>query len=303
VRQRYRRFEIIVVNDGSPDTDALEAALAPFRGAIRYFVQANRGAAAARNVGIEAARGEWIAFLDADDWWTDDLLVRQFEFLGRQPDIDLVYADARLSGESPLAGRRFMEQAPSHGKVTLESLIRQRCNVLLSTVVVRRGVLLAVGGFDETIRRGHDFDLWLRLALRGFRMAYQRLVLAERRMRADGLSGDSIAELERALHVLQRFGDRHDLPDRARAAVARRTACLADRLAIERAKSRLLDGDFVAARMHLDAAASWTFKVQLAALGLNLAPKLLRRLMCRAAGRGAGCRAAQTRDAASTSSR
>jgi len=277
-RQRYGRLETIVVNDGSPDSDALDAAIEPFRAAIHYVAQDNRGAAAARNVGVALARGRWIAFLDADDCWTPDYLPRQLGYLDRHPAIDLVYADALVSGESPLAGRRFTRNAPSRGEVTLDALVAQQCNVLLSTVVVRRAVLIEAGGFDETIRRGHDFDLWLRLALNGVRMAYQPIVVAERRVRAAGLSGDAVAELERAREALERFGARHALPERTRSLLGKRTSQLADRLAIERAKCRLADGDFAAARLQLDVATQRPLKVRLAALGLRFAPELVRRM-------------------------
>lgn len=91
-----------------------------------------------------------------------------------------------------------MEAAPSCGEVTLESLISQECNIALSTVVARRSAVVDAGLFDEDLWRGQDFDLWLRLALRGVTMRYQETVLAERRVRADGLSGDSVAEIQRA---------------------------------------------------------------------------------------------------------
>src|SRR5262245_40798347 len=75
--QHYRNFEIRVVNDGSPDTPALEAALEPYRERITYIVQENAGPSAARNAGIEHARGELIAFLDGDDIWLPHCLTEQ----------------------------------------------------------------------------------------------------------------------------------------------------------------------------------------------------------------------------------
>src|SRR4029450_6167613 len=175
--------EVIVVNDGSPDSAELETALAPYRARIHYIVQPNRGAGAARNTGIRAAKGRYLAFLDADDRWTPDFLERQLAFLEANPKCDLVYADALLSGESPLAGRRFMDTAPSDGAVTLLSLVQQRCNIVLSTALARRAVVVKAGLFDEALRRGQDFELWLRLAWTGATLAYQRAVLAERRVR------------------------------------------------------------------------------------------------------------------------
>src|SRR5215467_1463918 len=75
--QTYRDFEVIVINDGSPDTEALEAVLRPYLDRIVYLKQENRGPAAARNLGIHQARGEYIAFLDSDDCWVEEYLARQ----------------------------------------------------------------------------------------------------------------------------------------------------------------------------------------------------------------------------------
>src|SRR5262249_40077079 len=150
--------------------------------------------AVARNAGIARARGRYVAFLDADDRWLPTLLASQVGYLDANASVALVYADALVTGES-LAGHRFIEGAPSDGEVTLLSLIQQRCNVILSTVVVHRDAIVKAGMFDEGLRRGQDFDLWLRMALRGAAIAYQRAVLAERRVRASVLSGDAISEL------------------------------------------------------------------------------------------------------------
>jgi glycosyltransferase involved in cell wall biosynthesis len=274
--QTFSQIEVIVVNDGSPDTAELEQTLAPYQSRIRYLSQRNLGAGAARNTAIRAARGRLIAFLDADDRWAPEFLQRQVAFLDAHPDCDLVYTDAVLSGESPLAGKRFMETAPSVGDVTLISLIEQQCNIILSTVVMRREPLVAAGLFDETLRRGQDFELWMRLALRGAKMCYQQAVLAERRVRSDGLSGDSITEIQRALNVLDRFGRANDLPADARARLRVRTGALLDRLEIEQGKRRILEGDFAAARHHFSAARQRPLKVRAVLLALRIAPRAFR---------------------------
>jgi glycosyltransferase involved in cell wall biosynthesis len=274
--QTFSLFEVIVVNDGSPDTAELEDALAPYQSRIQYLTQRNLGAGAARNNGIRAARGNLVAFLDADDRWAPEFLQQQVGFLDAHPDCDLVYADAVLSGESPLVGKRFMETAPSIGEVTLISLIEQRCNIILSTVVMRREPLVSAGLFDETLRRGQDFELWMRLALRGATLEYQRIVLAERRVRSGGLSGDSISEIQRALNVLDRFGRMNALPPRAQATLRARTRALIDRLEIEQGKRRILEGDFEAARYHLSATRDRPLKVRAVLLALRIAPRALR---------------------------
>ncbi|HEX3703563.1 MAG TPA: glycosyltransferase family A protein [Vicinamibacterales bacterium] len=276
--QTFTHFEIILVNDGSPDTLELEVAIARHRSHIRYIVQPNRGAGAARNAGIRAASGRYLAFLDADDLWAPDFLSRQTSYLEMHEQCALVYADAVISGESPLAGRRFTQNAPSEGPVDLRSVIEQRCNVLMSTVVARRQAVVAAGLFDEALRRGQDFDLWLRLALDGHEMAYQRDVLAFRRVRFSGLSGDTLSQLERAIDVLERFGERHPLPYDARTALRCRLVRLLSERELERAKLRLLEGNFAAARYHIEASQPKALRTRLALLGLRVTPQLVRRV-------------------------
>jgi glycosyltransferase involved in cell wall biosynthesis len=276
-RQTFADFEAIVVNDGSPDTVELERALAPYSSRVRYISQPNRGAAAARNCGVRASRGDLIAFLDADDLWMPAFLERQVEWLQRHPSCALVYCDALITGSTPLARRRFSDTAPSSGPVTLLGLLQQRCNIMLSTVVVRRSTLVAAAMFDESIARGHDADLWFRLALAGARMHYQPLVLAERRVRTDGLSGDRSAELTRAIGVFDRFGRNHDLPLAERIAVRVRIGQLRTELDIEEAKRRLVEGDFSAARARLSPHRPSSMKVRAAVVALRVAPRLLRR--------------------------
>jgi hypothetical protein len=109
-------------------------------------------------------------------------------------------------------------------------------------------------------------------------MHCQRLVLAERRARLEGLSGTPITELQRALHVLERFSTTNTLDLTSRTALRVRTAILHDRLAIEEAKQRIRELNFAAARTRLGAINRRGIKISLVLLGLRLAPRLLRRL-------------------------
>ena len=171
-----------------------------------------------------------------------------------------------------------MKGAPSKGPVTLVSLLNLQCNVLLSTVVVRRAALVRVGLFDESIRRGHDFELWLRMTMHGATLEYHREVLAERRARLSGLTGDTLSELQRPVGLLTRFGRREDLPGDARLALRLCLKRSIDAIEVEMGKRRLIEGNFPAARHHLCAARRPPFKVRLARLGLLVAPALVRRL-------------------------
>src|SRR5262245_31870668 len=133
--QAFSDYELILVNDGSPDTAEFERAILPYQQFLKYVFQTNRGAAAARNAALRIARGRYVAVLDADDIWFPTYLEQQHAFLTAHPEADLVYADARLVGDSPLAGRTFMQTAPSRGRVTVESLLSLRCHVIASGVV------------------------------------------------------------------------------------------------------------------------------------------------------------------------
>jgi len=277
--QTSKNFEVIVVNDGSPDTEDLECELARFPEKLRYVKQENQGAAAARNTGIKNARGEFVAFLDADDTWLPNFLEKQLELLQRT-GADFVYADALLTGNSPLAGRTFMEVQPSRGEVTAASLLAVQVTVLTSTVLARKEPVIAVGMFDVTLRRGHDFELWLRLAKHNIRFAYQREVLAHHRILETGLSGGTISQLERTLSVLDKIRTRDDLSEKEKAALQLNLNRTRAELALEEGKDHLLSKDFQAAagafRQARELAGGW--KLRLVCAGMQLAPDLLRRV-------------------------
>jgi hypothetical protein len=217
-----------------------------------------------------------VALLDADDRWEPELLGSQLQHLQSHADCALVYADARISGETPLAGRTFMETTPSTGEVTVESLLRQRCTVLTSTVVVRRECLAQVGLFNPTLRRGHDFELWVRIAGAGRRIDYQRRLLAERRVRRNGLSGSPVRELDRACAVYLHLSRTLDFSSRERAALRERLAWITDRRSLECARLALADGDITAARRCLSQIARPAPKVRLVRAAFGIAPRLVR---------------------------
>jgi glycosyltransferase involved in cell wall biosynthesis len=272
--------EVIVVDDGSPDQAAIDQVKRRWGGRFTLLRQENAGAAAARNAGLHVATAEWVAFLDADDRWLPDFLARQMAYLGSHPGVDLVWADARIVGRTPAVGRTFMSMCPSSGKVTLESLLAQTCNVLTSTVVVRRDLVAAVGSFDVALRRGQDFDLWLRLVSSGARAAYQEEVLAVRRLHGENLSGTRLHELERALHVFDKAVKTLPLTREEEDAARTRVRTLNGELARERGKLRLVLGDFEEARRLLDAAhsAAPNWKLLAARFALRVAPQLVRRV-------------------------
>jgi glycosyltransferase involved in cell wall biosynthesis len=202
--QTFSSYEIIVINDGSPDTQRLLEVLRPYQDRIRYLEQHNQGPSEARNRGIRAATGNYVAFLDSDDSWSPSYLAEQVRLLEGPPSHDLVYCNAQRVG--PLAGRwpTCMDASPSRRPVNFESLIRTQCTVLTSFTVARRLTVLDAGLFDPDFRRSEDFDLWLRMAHRGARMDYQRTILGTHALREEGLSGDRDALREAQIAVYRK---------------------------------------------------------------------------------------------------
>lgn len=272
-------WEAIVVNDGSPDTEALEQALAPFRHQITYLVQPNQGAAAARNTAIARARGEWLAFLDGDDRWEPRFLEDQLAFIATNR-LDMAWSDGWIVGDTPNAGRRIMELRPCHGEVAVEALLRQTVSVGTSATIVRRTKVVEVGGFDVTQRRAQDFDLWVRLVHAGVRAGYNRQPLIHYRVREGNLSGNALSQAERALAVLTHIGDTVRLGDADRSVLQARIGQLeAGRLTLL-GKTALLAGDYPAAtRAFRDAhALAPSAKLRTILALLAVAPALVRRL-------------------------
>lgn len=278
--QTFSDYEVIVVNDDSPDTFELERALAPYSERIVYIKQENRGPGGARNTAILKARGERVALLDSDDVWLPSFLTEQMEVLQENPALDLVYADALLFGDSPSAGRTFMQLNPSRGPVTFESLLSGQCTIITSCVVARKQALVAAGLFDENFYHSEDFDLWLRLARRGGRISCLPRVLARHRMHAASLGADDRRLLEGELKVYQKLlralpASAHEY-ELVRARMERRRADLA----LEDGRQQFMAGQYTQAAEALERANGFyhSRKLRLVLLGLRAAPRLLRRV-------------------------
>jgi glycosyltransferase involved in cell wall biosynthesis len=219
VTQTFRDFEIIVVNDGCPDTRGLDEELQPYSANIVYIKKPNGGLASARNAGLRVARAPLVAFLDADDIWEPDYLQIQISILQHDPTIDVVYPNAVSFGESSRSGCLWMDSCPSFGDVTFTSLVSSQCSVLYS-VTARAEIISRVGGFDERLRRCEDFDLWLRIAKAGGRFAYHTRPLVRYRRRDGSLSSNGVEQERTALQVLENAEQTLDLSTDERRALA-----------------------------------------------------------------------------------
>jgi glycosyltransferase involved in cell wall biosynthesis len=279
--QTFTNCEIIVINDGSPDTEELEKALAPHFESIVYLKQENQGAGAARNAGLRAARGKYIAFLDGDDLWQPNHLQEQVALIESGPGYDLVYADSEIFGEAHSDFRTCMEASSSEGEVTFESLLAGRCSVITSTVLAQRLPILEVGLFDTSLRNAQDFDLWLRLAKRpDARMTYQRAVLGRHRIYPGSLASDEIRSLEAEVWVLNKMLQLPNLTSSERTTIEDTIPKRRATIEVLRGKRLLVEGNIEGAAKSF--AESYSLvpsrKLQLVLLSMKIAPKLFQRL-------------------------
>jgi glycosyltransferase involved in cell wall biosynthesis len=274
--QTYPHFQVIVVNDGSPDTPELEQVLAPYLSRVIYITQENRGLSGARNTGLRAATGNLVALLDADDIWLPNYLERQTCYLNEHPERDLVYCNARFFGDSVYNGKEFMDVCPSKGEPTSLAIISRRCHVFVS-ILARRQALLTVG-FDESLRSCEDFDCWIRFTAAGHTIGYQREILVLYRKHKASLSANtrsmaefSICVISKSLSIWPAESEEARL---LRQAKVEKTAELQNLLG----KLALLDRDFAAALTHFRAANSYyrSRKLSVVIVLIGLVPSLVR---------------------------
>ncbi len=191
--------------------------------------------------------------------------------------------DSRLVRDDKVLPRLYSAESPSDGPVTFESLVSGTCNAITSGTIVRRQALMDVGGFDESLERAHDFDLWVRLVRRGHVVGYNLVPLVRYRVSTSGLSGDSLSLFERDCTILRHVSGYPDLNDAERRAVGAALAAAESRLELAVGKKALAASDYEAGRRAF--ASAWrhrpTIKTAAVCTLAHLAPRVLRFLAAR----------------------
>jgi glycosyltransferase involved in cell wall biosynthesis len=202
LRQDYRRWELLVIDDGSTDDTAAVLQSYAHEPRIRSFSQPNSGQAVARNRGIQKARGEFVAFLDSDNLWLPHKLGIQMAYLAAHPEVDVLYGDTEIID---IDGRVLPRAStrPRHSGVVWRQLLVDNF-VNFNTSVVRTEKLREVGGMDESVRRADDYDLWLRLSTVA-RFQYLPGVVAQYRVAGARISDNIAGRFESNMAAVERF--------------------------------------------------------------------------------------------------
>ncbi len=244
--QTFQNFEIIVVNDGCPDTAALDRVLEKYLPRIRYIKQPNKGVAGARNTAIRAARAPLILQMDPDDWFQPECVEKQLRAIREHPEHDAWYCNSFDFGENDVAAKQWgqlhnvlhMDVFPSDGPVTFCGVMESRTCPRNLGAIVRKETLLRIGMYDEAFRCEEDLDMWLRMlkADPPGKIGYTHEALTHYRLRMNSLTTDS--GHQRALvSVLEKAGRVLDLTAEEREALERRLAL--NRFDVARVEGRM----------------------------------------------------------------
>ena len=210
LRQTYYPIEIVVIDDGSQD-DTINIAL-NYKEKVKVICQKNYGPAAARNKGIQESQGDFIAFLDADDIWTQDKIQSQVNILENNLDIGLLCSDmidfegSKIDQLSHFKKNKLNQEYFQH-KLLVKDAFRKifyRNFVSTPTVLMRKALVNKIGFFPEEFRYAEDYLYWLRAA-RHAHIGYQSSIFVYRRRHRFNLTNDPGFQVKHRVAILDRI--------------------------------------------------------------------------------------------------
>jgi len=184
-QQSYKNIEIILIDDGS--TDNTKSIIKNYYKDIKYIFKKNEGPAAARNVGLKIATGEYIAFLDSDDLWDHQKIKKQVDYLDNHGEIALVFNNVKVINEENEIQYITNKKVPMNKKKLIRDLYLGKIGMNTPTIMIRRSVFDEVNGFDESLKRREDHYLMIEIAAK-FQVIFMEDSLTSVRVNSKSIS-------------------------------------------------------------------------------------------------------------------
>jgi len=204
LNQTYTNIEVIVVDDGSVDNTAEIVGNIKDKRVKYISLEQNSGPSNARNVGVQNAKGEWIAFQDSDDVWNENKLQKQITYANGNPQFSMVYCPYKLilsNNESYVVPSKFYK-GTQEGDM-LDSLLIQ--NIIgTPTILIRKDAFKEVGGFDVSYRALEDWELVLRIAQK-YKIGFVSEVLVNAYLLNGGVSSNTGAYYESRCRMVAEY--------------------------------------------------------------------------------------------------
>lgn len=208
--QSYDSYEVIIIDDGS--TDETRTVLEPFSHRIKYIFQNHTGVSGARNKGLSLALGKYVVFLDSDDFFHPDKIIKQATFLDSHPEVGLVHSGWNLINEEKklIAVNEPWIRTPI---LDLKAwLVWQP--IFLGAIMFRKTWLKKVNGFDISLSQGEDTDFLLRLSLQGCPAVWLKETTIYYRQHNNSLTSKSVERIIYANKVIEKFFSLPEIPER-----------------------------------------------------------------------------------------
>lgn len=205
LQQTWSNLEVIVVDDGSTDNTPAVMEQYANNHKVRYIKNENQGQPKAKNCGIKATQGEYIAFCDADDFWETNKLELQMPLFAN-PKVGVVYSEVSFIDENNKRFEKAEHEVRHSGKITNQMLIENF--VPFGTSVIRRACIEQDGIFDESFRMGIDWDLWLRYSI-NWEFCYCPEKTYVYRVWSGQMSNNYKGRYDHAFRILKKFEDNY----------------------------------------------------------------------------------------------